>query len=84
MTAMSNYPNKVLHYISLVLFIICITAIPDAVDTDELGAVFLCIVVLLVAALKTAPEDSYIALVGKNIIKKFKSHKNRLKENLDD
>ena len=79
---------KGIHYISLLLIPILILGMVDSIDDGEAFILFIMILGCLITAWKTAEEDSYFKLVGKNIVKEFKSRKEaqkeRLKENLDD
>ena len=85
---MSSHPNKGIFYTSLVLIPFLIMGMVENMDDGEAFILFIVILGCLTAAWKTAEEDSYFKLVGKNIAKEFKSRKEaqkeRLKKNLDE
>jgi hypothetical protein len=81
---MSSYVNKGIFYTSLVLIPLFVWGIKESYTDAEIIFFSFLTLLFLVAAWKTAPEDLYLSILVKNISKKFKSHKEKLKENLEE
>ena len=81
---MSSHPNKGIFYTSLVLIPLFVLGISESYYDSEIFVFSFLTFLFLVAAWKTAPEDLYLSILVKNISKKFQSHKDKLRENLDE
>ena len=79
---------KAIHYISLLLVPFLIMGMVENIGDGAAGFAFIVIIGCLITAWKTAEEDSYLKLLGKNIIKEFRSRKDaqkeKMKQNLKD